>query len=238
MQSEQYPVGIVPPMSTTTVSPARSTRSLAVWCGTRAIRAGGDDGEVGSAVPLGQDRLADVGGDLPLGTAGPQPAWHLRVHPVDGLTGLTQRRDLGRRLARAERAQRRAGKFLPCAGQRGGEPEHHQRPHPVGEPDRGRAAEPLRNQGVRIVGLLPRDQFQAQTSGRRRLRGRQLEPRHDKERVTGGRNGQARQPLQGVGVVPAYVPQVRPWREEQGVEPCPARRGRGVRQSLCRVQVV
>ena len=30
----------------------------------------------------------------------------------------------------------------------------------------------------------------------------------------------------------------RSWGEYLGEEPCPARRGRGVRQSLCRVQVV
>ena len=37
VQSEQYPLGIVPPMSTTTASPARSTRADGTWCGFAAL---------------------------------------------------------------------------------------------------------------------------------------------------------------------------------------------------------
>ena len=37
MLSEQYPDGIVPPMSTTTTSPAASTRSETSWCGLAAF---------------------------------------------------------------------------------------------------------------------------------------------------------------------------------------------------------
>jgi hypothetical protein len=106
---------------------------------------------------LGQDRLADIGRDLLFGTARPQPARNLRVHPVDGLPSRAQRRDLRGRLARAQRAQRGAGQFLPRARQRGSEPQHHQCPHTVREPDRAGAPEARRHQRVRVVGLFPWD---------------------------------------------------------------------------------
>ena len=239
MQSEQYPLGIVPPMSTTTASPSRSTRSLAVWCGLAAF---GPEATIAKSTrPWPSARMAS-----PMSAAtccsvrpGAQPARHLRVHPVDRLARLAQRGDLGGRLARAERAERGAGQFLPRAGQRRGEPQHHQRPHPVGEADRGRAAEPPGHQRVRIVGLVPRDQLEAEAARRARPAPREARAAGTTRKGSpAGGNGQAGQPLQGVRVVAHHVAQVGARREQQGVEPGPVCRRGGICQSRRRVQLV
>ena len=98
---------MVPPMSTTTASPRCSTRPDGGVMRAGRVRARGHDREVGPGVALGHDRVGDVGGHLQLGAAGPQPARHPGVHPVDGRARRAQRLDLGRALARAQPAAAR-----------------------------------------------------------------------------------------------------------------------------------
>ena len=182
------------------------------------VRSRGHDHEVHGGVALGQDGLGDDRADLPFGQPGPQPAGDARVHPVDGLARLAQRGDLGGSLPDPQRTQGAAGQRLAHAGQRVTEPQHEQRPHPVGQADRRDAPEQAGDQAERVVGLLPRDDLQAERAGRRGLRGGQLQARHEQGRVAVRRDGQAGQAFQLLGVVAGDVAQVRAGRQQHGVQ--------------------
>ena len=182
------------------------------------VRPGAHDHEVHGGVPLGEDRLGDDRADGPLGQPGPQPARDLRVHPVDGGAGLAQGGDLGRALPDPQGAQRAAGQRQPRAGQRVAELQHGQRPHPVRQADRGDGPEAVRDQGERVVGLLPGDHLQVERPGRGGLGRGQFQPRHEQHRLRAGRDRQAGQPLQLLGVVADGVPQVGPGRQQHGIE--------------------
>ena len=134
------------------------------------------------------------------------------------------------------RDRRDAGQVLAHPRQRVPQPEHHQRPHPVRQANPAlRHPEPRGDQRVRVVGLVPRDEIQAQAARGRRLRSGQLEPRHDHERPGPGggragrvrrrRNHQAGEPLKLVRVVAGQVAQVRAGGEQQsGQARIPGRR--------------
>ncbi len=201
------------------------------------VRPGRDDHEIGAGVALGRDRPAHVRGHVQLGPAGPQPARQRGVHPVDGRPGLAQRGDLGRRLALAQPAQRGRGQSLPGARQHVAEAQHHQGPHPVGQPDRAGRAEPPGDQLVRIAGLVPRDHLEPGAARGGRLGGGQFQPRHDQERIAGGRHREAGEPLQLLRVVPDHVAQVRPGGEQQGVQPGLGRGRGGLPQPPRRVEL-
>ncbi len=205
--------------------------------GAGRVRPRPDDHEIGPGMPLGDDRRGDVGGDLALGPAGPEPARNPAMHPVDRGPRLPQRRDLGRGLAYPQPAQGGAGHHLAGARQRVTEPEHHRGPHLVRQPDRLRAAEPASDQAVRIVGLVPADDLHAQAAGGRGLHRPQLETRRNQERRPVGRHRQAGQPLGRHGLVARQVPQVRPGRQQQRTDPGPGGRRGGEHDPVRRVQV-
>ncbi len=142
------PLGAGPPMSTTTGSPARTTRSDRPWWGARPVGAGGDDDEVGALVPLLGERRGDVGADLVLGAPGAQPLADAGVDAVDGLAGPVQGRQLLGRLDHAQGPDRRTARRDGCA--------------PGAAPVPGRArwqpivhAEPGGDEGVGGLAVLP-----------------------------------------------------------------------------------
>jgi hypothetical protein len=159
-------------MSTTTGSPARRTRSPAVWCGLAPF--GPDDREVDARVAFLDDRVADVGCDLLLGPARAQPSRYPGVHAVDRLARGQQRRHLGRALARPQITQCSAGQHLLGRRQGRPQPQDHQRPHPVRQSHSLGPAEVSGDQRVRILGLLPAPDLDPERARGRRLRGREL----------------------------------------------------------------
>ena len=159
---------MVPPMSTTTASPAARTRPEGSWCGlaafgpdptiTKSARAW-PSATIAAAMSAATSRSVRPGRSQP-GTR--------RVHPVDRRARLPQRRDLGRGLAYPQPAQGGAGQPLAGARQRVAEPEHHHGPHLVRQPDRLRAAEPASDQAR--TGRRSRPSRRSPRPGRRRAR--------------------------------------------------------------------
>ena len=196
------------------------------------VRPGRHDREVGLGVALLDDGVADVGGDLLLGAARPQPAGHPAVHPVDGLARRAQGGDLGRLLrARSSRRARLASSW-PASGSaarsRSTISAHIRSDSPTAA---GPAPELARDQRVRVVGLVPADDLQAQPAGRRGLGGRELQvaaragparPRPPRPAAPGrsAARADARRSRSGSAG--------RARGKQQGIEPRgPGRRGRG-----------
>ena len=76
VESELYPGSYGPPMSTTTMSPARSSRSEHSWCGSAPLRTRADDDERDLRMPFGDNGFGDVSGDVGLRPAGHQKLRH------------------------------------------------------------------------------------------------------------------------------------------------------------------
>ena len=210
----------MPPISTTTASPALQ-HPVGALRGAGWPRSGPEATMVKSTCTWPSARIASAISAPTCRSVrpGPQPAGHLGVHPVDGRAGLAQRGDLGWVLAHPQVAQRRAGQHLAGPGQRIPQLQDHQGPHLVGQPGAGHRPQPVRDQRVRVLGLLPGDQLQAEPGRRGGLGRGQLEPRHHQEgRVAAAGIDQAGQPFELLGVVAGHVAQVGAGRQQQCVQ--------------------
>ena len=206
-------------MSTTTTSPGgqHAVGDLVVRAG--GVRAGPDDHEVHGGVPLGQDGLGDHRPTARSVSPGRSQPGTRRVHPVDGGAGLAQGRDLGRRLADP---QRRAARARPAPGRAPGSASRNfstdsahirsESPTVATGPSKPRPARTGRRSPPR--GSSP---GRASRPGRPAPRPAPAAARTARARL--GRDGQAGQPLELLGVVADDVPQVRARGQQHGVEP-------------------
>ena len=137
----------------------------------------------------------------------------------------------------APAARRRPAPARRRAARRGSAATLH-RPHAVVDGRPGRTSpQPAGDERVRVLGLVPGDEVEAEPGGGRGL-ARPAAPGAGTTRngSAGGRHHQARQPLQRLGVVAGEVAQVRAGRQQQRVQ---ARVGGGLAgevESLRRVQ--
>ncbi len=191
------------------------TRSESSWCGEAPFGPGADDDEVDRLVTLVEDGPGDVGTDLALGAARPEPLPHARVHAIDRETGLTQGVDLVGVLADAQLLDEVTAEDLARLGEGVTEREDARCPHVVVDADRPGITHQRGHQGVRVVQLAPRLEAYVDTG---RDGGGLLERRYDEGGLTVGRQHEARQPLERQGHVAGQVAKVRPRRDEQGVD--------------------
>ena len=134
------------------------------------------------------------------------------------LARAAQRVDLLGGLAHPQFCENLRRQPLLRSGQGGPEPQHLLRPHPVGQADRGHRPQPAGDDGVRVLRLAPSHDLHAEGGDARRLDGWDLQLRRDDERLTIGRQHEARQPLEREHLVPGQPAQVRAGRHEQGTE--------------------
>ena len=170
---EQYPSAVVPPMSTTTGSPRlqhpRSRCRGAGWLpfGPEPTMTKFTDSWPSSTI-ASRDRAAG----LALGPPDPQELPHPGVHPVDGLPGRgAQRLDLLGRLAHPQLAQHRPAGTCSAPGsaarKRSTFSAHIRLASPTAA---GRRRGAAGDQRVRVLGLAPVGDLDAQAAGRRARR--------------------------------------------------------------------
>ena len=129
------PSGIDPPMSTTTGSPAATTRSETSACGLAPF--GPDATMTKSALRCPARRIASAM-SAPISRSvrpAPQPLAHLGVHRVDRRRRPAQRLDLLGRLADAQLAHHRRGVDLLEPGTARPQRQRAGRPHPLVDGD-------------------------------------------------------------------------------------------------------
>ncbi len=191
-------------MSRTIGSPAAMTRSDASWCGEAEFGPEPTIAKWASSCPSAIEPLADLARDVGLGPADESTAGDLRDDPIGGVGRLGQQRDLVGVLDDAQPAEDRRAELEPDTGQSLLEAEQVPGRQVVRDEDGQRrrirpvAAHHPRDEGVRVIRLLPGDHRQVTRGrGRTQSRGGRLEPRRDEGRASLGRDHQHRQPLEG-----------------------------------------
>ncbi len=186
----------------------------------RAVRPGRDDDEVGAAVPGREDRVGDVGADLTLGAAGPQPLPHLGMHRIDRGRRAAQRLDLLRPTcgcaARAAPAPRRPARARDGHVRSASERAAHIRSSTATRPRvAGTSAGQRRD---RVVGLRPADDRHVEVGSDARLDERNLQHRREQVRRPVRTDDQAGDPLGlRVAVVAGQIAKVRARRDSSAV---------------------
>ena len=191
------------------------------WCGLAAFGPEADDHEVGPGVALGHDRVARCRRRPPArsGRAAASPAPGACTRSIAAPASRSAATSAGVLRIRSPRSAALARPWLG-AGQRGPEPEHHQRPHPVRQADRRRTG-PSRPATSAYGSSVS---SQATISRPRPPAGEACAAGSSSRGTTrnGGRpagHRQAGQPLQLMRVVAGHVAQVRARGEQQRAEP-------------------
>ena len=204
-------------MSRTIGSPAWMTRSDGLVVGRRRVRPGPDDREVGLLVALGDELLADLGGDVRLGPADEPPGGDPGDDPVGGLGRQAQERDLVGVLDHAQLAQHaRTASSNAVPGPSAAWSRRTCIASIVS--DTATRAPPTRP-GRRPARTGRRSRPRSAMSHRRAQPGlgrAALEPGHDDERRVARADDEQGQPLEGHRLVAGQVAQVRADADEQG----------------------
>ena len=139
------------------------TRSEAPWCGDAEFGPRPDDREVGLVVALGDETFSDFVRDVRLGATNESSSGDGGHDPVRGARGTAEQLDLvavlddaQRREASAMRARTGVRKIRAAGAAGDVARQGRPRQRSGAGPSRPAAARPARDQGVRVVALLPR----------------------------------------------------------------------------------
>jgi hypothetical protein len=174
-------------------------------------------------MPGGQDRRVHVRGHRPLGTAGPQPVPHRRVHPVDRGRRVPQCGHLGVTLAGPQRRHQLGGGHLLDVRAPPGQPVRPLEPHLAVHRDPAGRVRQQRGQPVqRVLAVGPGDDLDPGVLGER-----SFQPGHEQHRVASRRHDQAGGPLGGdAAAISGEVVQVAAGVDQHRVDaPVGGRRG-------------